>query len=594
MGYNLNRYYRDNDFNYINDIVYSIERNIIDASEKNHSESFYKLLDFHIYELKNKSIYKSKRIYAKAVSSYIYIYPQLHYFKKDFIEQIFRSLIMDVNRSVSHRIEVDPEYHDLPYLGVLNILKLTLESDDADSFNNAIKIIEEDISFTGQNHPSFLNFITVLLTWIYYLKLNNSISYEKYDINYLEDKLDSTSYDNINFINNFFELFGKIEDNGLWAVADWQLEKPQLDEDFTATLSPNKWLPQGLAILLLKFDHLINSRAKDIELDERFIFIYDDLKKTLDKIDPNNEPYLALFENHINNDDRSEIVNARKERILITLLQFKKEIEIRNYKTIGATPLSSEKIEDFRLGVGKLWEDNSMVLNILKALNKIDYAPEDENSSGVDLFKKLLRMRFAFTDGNYNRYVMGLHDFGSELARKIDDTFFKRFKPTKAVTKENIGKALLKFIKRSENIGDIVIFANWEIIRNLNGITYNHKGSQSISNLKFNEVPIVNHYSEHKDFVMVIDFSKIRAAIYTNDNPNMYKNQLLVEVTESPREAVTPKDILIWNRNDGYKYDENEVDIIQSNHVNVKVELKYQMTNLDEARYLKIALPQRA
>lgn len=59
MRFSLHRYYNTIPFNYVNEIFRTVSRDIVIASEKNNLESFNKLLDFLIYNLKSKSFNKS-------------------------------------------------------------------------------------------------------------------------------------------------------------------------------------------------------------------------------------------------------------------------------------------------------------------------------------------------------------------------------------------------------------------------------------------------------------------------------------------------------------------------------------------------------
>lgn len=595
MRLGLNRFYDTISFNYINEIFNTIYRDIIIASEKEHLESFNTLLDFLIYNLKGQSFNRSKEAFSKSVTMFIYILPKLSpNYKKIFVERVFSSLITNISISNDHE-NIDEKYIELSYLPAINIFKLILQDDDYELFNLAANQFNDTI-FRIENKKDrgnlFFCFNTVLLSWIYFLNNSKSITFEKYDIGYFEKNLENISYEhNFVFLNHFFELFDKIENDGFWAISDWEIKEPPMNKAYFA-LSPHNWLPYSLSIILLKFDHLINlnDNISNIKLNRQFRFIYDDIKKILDNITLEKEEYRGLlFFNSISpSQDLNKELNFKKDKILNVFSFLKKEIEIDYYRKIQEIPLSNNKIEEFRKNVGKLWEDNSVILNILKDLNNIEYIPNIEEVKGYGFFQRLLKMKFAFIDGELYQDVIGLSGFGSQLARSIDETFFNRLINIEKTFTQNIKKSVNAFIEKSANKNNIVIFANWRNTEKLEDITYEHNSENSLFNKKFNGIPIVNQFSKFKDSILVIDFSLIKVLIYTSDSPNWYKNQLLVEITESQKDDITENIIKEWSENDGYKYNEEEVDILESNNVNAKILLKYEFIIPEEAKYLII------
>ena len=593
MRFNLHKNYDTIPFNYVNEIFSTVSRDIIVASEKDFLESFNKLLDFLIYNLKSKSFNRSVNAFSKSVTTFIYIFPNLSpNYKKIFVERVFDSLITNICLSNDYK-NIDKQYIELSYLPLINIFKLILQDDDYELFNVAINKFKDSI-FRIENKEDrgnlFFYFITTLLGWIYFLKNTKSITYEKYDINYLEQNLENISYDfNFTFLNHFFELFDKIENEGLWAVSEWEIKEPPMNRAYAA-LSPHNWLPYSLTIILLKFEHLINLNddLSEIKLSQRFKFIYDDIKKILDNVTVENEEYKNFIFNNISNQDLNTELSFKKEKILNVFSFLKKEIEIDYYKKIKEIPLSKEKIDEFRANVGKLWEENTLILNILKKLGNIDYVPNIEEVNGYGFFQRLLKMKFAFIDGELYQNIFGLSDFGSHLARSIDNRFFNSLKNDKIVSTDNIKETVQNFINKTDNKSNIVIFANWSNADKLENITYEHNSKNSIFNKKFEGIPIVHQFSKYKDSIIVIDFTLIKAIVYTSDNPNWYKNQLLVEITESQKDDITDNVIKEWNEKDGYEYSEKEVDILESNNVNAKILLKYEFIIPDESRYIII------
>ena len=351
MKYSLNKYYDTISLNYIDEIYKTIHNDIIIASEKNLPESFNQLLDFLVNKLTSKSFNQSIRAYSKSVSLFVYIYPKLSpQYKRVFLEKTFGPLISNIHFANSYE-HIDNKYIELSYLPLINVFKIILEDDDYEAFNLAKDKFTKTLFKieNKSNNNLFFNFNIVLLSWIYFLSDKKSISYEKYELNYFEKNLQNLSHsNNFNFFNHFFDLFDEIEKNGLWVVSDWELSEPPTNEFYSA-LTPHNWLPYSLTIILMKYDNLINFKTNfgEIKLNDKFKFISDDIKKTLDSITEESfisKKVLANNYTKITND----YLNFKKEKILNLFSYLKKEIEIDYYKKIKGIPLSEEKINEFR------------------------------------------------------------------------------------------------------------------------------------------------------------------------------------------------------------------------------------------------------
>lgn len=395
---------------------------------------------------------------------------------------------------------------------------------------------------------------------------------------------------NFIFLNHFFTLFDKIEQEGLWAVSEWEIKEPPMNQAYIA-LSVHSWLTYGLTVILLKYQHLINlnQNLAKINLNQRFKFLFDDIKKILDSINIEDQDNKNYINSNLINHNYDEEFIFRKEKILNIFSFLKKEIEIDYYKKIREIPLSSEKVEEFRNNVGKLWEQNCLTINLLKHFDKVEYIPNVEDVLGYGFFQRLLKMKFAFIEGELYQNVFGLSDFGSKLARNIDTTFFNRLNKNIVVSANNERDIVSNFIKKIENKNNLVIFANWRNADKLGNIIYNNENQNSILNRTFNGIPVLNQFSKSKDDILIIDFSLVKVQIYTSDNPNWYKKQLLVEITESQKDDLTENLLKEWNEKDGYNYNIDEVDILESNNVNAKILLKYNFVIPEETKYLIIS-----
>ncbi|MGN7863514.1 hypothetical protein [Chryseobacterium sp. 22458] len=593
MNYNLNKYYDTVSFNYINEIFSSIFRDIVLASEKDHQQSFDRLLNFLLYTLQSKSFNKSGNAFSKSVSLCVSIFPYLSTkYKTLLIQRMFESLVSKISFSNDYD-SIDKKYLELSYLPIINILKLILHDDDSELFNIAVSQFKQSL-FKIENKEDrenfFFYFNTTLLSWIYFLKHHNSITFKNYNISYFEKNLENRTYDyGFNFLNHFFDLFDKIENNNLWAVKEWEIKETPVNQFYSA-LTPNTWLTYGLTIILFKFEHIINVNddLSEIKIRQRFKFIGDDIKDILDKITLEKDEYKNLIFNSIVNQDPETTLNFKKEKILNVFSFLKKQVEIDYFKKIKEIPLSKEKIDEFRNNVGKLWEENMIILDILKSLGNLEFLPNDEEVKGYGFFQKLLKMKFAFIDGEHYQGIIGLNDFGGHLARSIDSSFFELLHDDKLIKTDNIKEIVLNFIENTGDKSNVVIFANWRNADKLQDLTYEHNIKRPLFSKKFNGIPVIHQFWKFKDHILVVDFSLIKGQIFTSENPNWYKNQLLIEVTESQKGDITNNIINEWSEKDGYHYNEDEIDILESNNVNAKIILKYEFVIPDDARYIII------
>ncbi|AYN00244.1 hypothetical protein [Chryseobacterium sp. 3008163] len=184
-----------------------------------------------------------------------------------------------------------------------------------------------------------------------------------------------------------------------------------------------------------------------------------------------------------------------------------------------------------------------------------------------------MKSKFAFIDGENFQEIGGLSSFGTQLARVVDTQFFKEaLQISKAVQVENISQSIRDFIDKVQDRSKIVIFAGIHSQRKLEDVKYSNSGILPYSYNTFYNIPIINSFN--KNHIFVIDFNKVKVNIYTSNSKKWYNGQLLVDITEYQKEIITNDIITKWNENDGYDYNIEEIDILESNNVNMKILFK--------------------
>ncbi|TFD91936.1 hypothetical protein E2605_19045 [Dysgonomonas capnocytophagoides] len=561
---------------YIDRVLSSTYRNIIVASEKDNRESFDKLLDFALYKLALGALNKSKEVFSESVLYFARIYPSIAPKYRDvFMEKWIISFTTQISLSK------DVYYTDKIYHTLISQIKKILETNDHVLFDKVLKTLEEHwIWLKDDDNPEkskcLFSFLAILLCWIYFLKFQGKISLEQYHLNFIETSFEEVS-SNFNFINAFYSLYDAI-DLGLWGVDRWEIEEPPMGVAYWA-LMPSHWMPIGLVLILLKYNYtLIPNDYGNIELKNRFKYELDSIKPILDKIKIENKEYIDFIFGNVSQskEELESQLNYRKEKVIDVFTYLKKEMEISEYKKIKAIPLSAKKIETFRNKVGHLWEENSVVINLLKNFHRVNYLQNIEDKNGYGYFETIKKAKFAFIDGDYYQEIHGLDHYGGNLARSVDNRFFKEVLGLKkSIHCDDIDVCIGDFIDKLEDTSNILIFANWHSLDSSKNISLGRLSELPHSNKYYSynniKVPIVNPFSNYDSYIFILDFSNIEVDVYQNDTEKWYKKELLVDVTEYQKEDITDSKIKEWTLNDGYDYTSAEVDILESNNINIKV-----------------------
>ncbi|HAT4001768.1 TPA: hypothetical protein I9Y90_003318 [Elizabethkingia anophelis] len=579
MNWGLIRYSDTISFDYINDIFSSIKKNIVIAAINNNKESFNELLDFIISTFIIKSFNRSEKAFSKSVILLVEIYPKLpDAFKEIFIKRSVSTLSLTINVTNSSE-DIENTYLDLSYLSMINLLKIILEDNNYTSFNTVIKVINENTLNVLFKDKYLFNFRVSLLSWIYFLKSQNKISYESYDLFYFENYFDDLYLElQGDFITNFYKLYEEIE-KGLWAMNEWEISAPPENVAYFA-LMPSEWLRFGLVVILLKYDSLINTTENysKISLNPIFKYQFESIKKQIDLIIQNEQLTSLIFSQNIkDNKELKEELNYKKDKIIDLFSYLKNRAEIEEYKIIKTIPLSQSKIDQFRESVGKRWEENTVIISILNFFDKINYLEDIEEKKFFGYFVTLTKSKFAFIDGEKFQEILGLNSYGNNLARDLDNQFFSNIlqlcSPIEFINTEFLNMSISNFVDSIDDKNKIVIFANSNF-RDFFNLEYSNEKSIPFSHYSLNNIPIVNSFNKYKDFIFVVNFNDIEINIYRNDSNKWYNNQLFVDVTEFQNEVITSNKVSEWSIRDGYEYNKEEIDVLESNNVDIKILFK--------------------
>ena len=580
-------------FDYIEEIFLSINRNLVTASEKDNPEAFKELLDFVLYTLISKSFNSSLSSYSRAVTSLITTYPRLQpKYKEIFIERVSESLVTKIY--FANKLDTSDEYISLTFQSIIHIIKRILEEDNPDLFNVFFKSSQNSLfklDIRNNKNDYLFKFVTILICWFYFLKFTNKIADSKYNTTLIENIFLQISTDNNNhFVDRFYKLYNEI-DQGFWYIHNWEISEPPVNVVYTA-LMPSHWLPFSLVLILLKNIHLVNiGNIDNIELNSKFKFQLDDVTKILDTITIDSVSHLEfIFPKRINEENLQDQLNYRKEKIKELFSTLKRKAEIEHYEKIRAIPLSDIRIEEFRKEIGENLQNNTVVINLLKKFDKVNYKKNIEEKNAYGFFHTLQKGKFAFIDDENYQQIYGLSNFGNELARSLDNLFFSEILDNvEPFELENLNEFLNKYFSRKKKLNYTVIFGDWRLNNILKNVKY-ESGDAGISSATYNQIPVVNSYNNYDNLIFIVDFENVEADIYTSESTKWYKKEVLVDVTEYQKEEITANRIKEWKEKDKLDYSEEDVDILESNNVNIKVLYKcdYKFKNFKNVKVLSI------
>ncbi|WP_165045649.1 hypothetical protein [Dysgonomonas sp. ZJ709] len=354
----------------------------------------------------------------------------------------------------------------------------------------------------------------------------------------------------------------------------------------------------SFVLILLKYnDDIIPDDYSCIELNNSFKYELNDIKQNLDRITIEDKEYIDFIFGKENEGQESQL-NMRKEKIIDLFSYLKKRAEIDEFNIIKDIPLSENKINDFREKVGSLWEKNNVIINIIKHFGRERNLPNDNKGNAFGYFRTLEKGRFAFIDGDYHKNIHGLETYGVNLARSIDYLFFEKIldiaEPTTCNGDVDIHIHIEEFIDKSPDKSNIVIFTNWRSHQRLAKVKVAENEKFPHSNFCYSyydtPIPIVNSFSDYQDYIFIVDFKDVAIDIFFSDSPKYYKQELFVDVIEYQIGVITTNTIQEWSQKDGNEYTASEIEVLESNNINIKILCKFEFKFEDSLNFLVIKI----
>lgn len=580
-----------NSISYIDKILDGLKNNLIESSNKNDEKNFSQILLF-FRDQAFDSLINNSLVYTQIINvpAEIYAYLSREYKRK--VIELFTIRFAENISFISFYESYDSKYLEITYWGLLQLIKKIFDENDYESFNLIFEKMRESgsLDFGKRSDLEYYHhaFFFSVTSWGFYLHQNNMINFLNYDFTYLEEPIESDLYDNREKIVNNFYRFEREAEKGILEVNNWEFIKPQFGAYFA--LTSHTWLNFGFLIILLKYDILnYGIKIENIDLNDRFKFIIDDVKTNLNLVKTNFGKWSPIIAFNLYDKTFEEIFDFKEEKINNLYTELNKRQEILKYTAISQIPLSTSKIEEFKQRVGNLWDKNSFIPTILKFYETVNYKPNKKTKDGFGFFQNILKMRFAFIDGEYYQSVYGLTDFGAKVANSVNEYFFNELLKIKETKKAlNLKNQIDTFLSGIKDHSKIVIFSNWKgnEILNYDGIVidYNNKKNIPFSNSSYKNIPIISNPA-YRNLVFIINLNDIKYNIYQDNN--WYKSELLIDVTEPKFDNIEneSENEENWKRRDGVTYSKEEILTLEKNAIHIKILFKFDLKILKKKSF---------
>lgn len=556
---------------FLDNIISHLSKNLIESARIYNEKIFVKILLTIRDELLNGAISKSVHNYERFILIPSQVYPVVSAYYRKVLIEIFTIRFTENISIINYQENVDLIYVEKTYLGLTNLIKNILDENDISNFELLSENLKQLSNFSFREGKDALkyhySFVLITLCWIYYLYQNNKIDMKEYNLSYFENSI-SNAYEDKELIINTFYSFREDLRKDFFGIDRWEINKPPVGEAYFALMS-HTWMNFGFTLILLKFD--IVFYQIDISLihkNNQFKFALNEIIENINIIELSKEKWsITDYE-------------KRKDKIVQFYGILKKREEIDYYAKVSNISLSETKIEEFKNNVGKLWDNNAVIPQLLKHYNRINYKENIFEKDGFGFFRTLLKSRFAFIDGNEYQSIIGLTTFGAKTAREINNLFFRSLIAQKEIVQtKNLQVDVEIFLSKLKDKSKVVIFSDWKGVNELKtgNITYNQKGSKiPFSSSAYFNIPIINIY-DFSNYLFIVDLNCIDYIIYQKNE--WYNNELLVEVREPNFEDIMEEVKKKENyKEDDLEYTNEELEILEKNSVYIKVLFKNDMS----------------
>jgi phosphatidylglycerophosphate synthase len=365
---------------------------------------------------------------------------------------------------------------------------------------------------------------------------------------------------------------------------------------------PYEWLNDGIILLLIKFNYLLNQDYKgndsNLKVFKDFVHVF---KRICEKIDREFEKWKIVFSQASKNEITHEVIKERIQKIKMKFYDLKKRYESYENKMIIENELDNTKVNSFINYLGLNWLSSSLLHQLFINYKCINIVDKTSDKLQNEYFLENSRTQFIKETQEENYFY---RTFGIDFGEKEDNFIFKKILTPKEKTSiKNLSNAIDIFISKLEkeefkpNIIIISRYIKSINLETLEGKNFDDSFDERFDKMnishhgKYRDIPIVYTYSRiFRNMILVADFNS-SFSLNIIENNEWYKNQLNVslnEVSSTKAEDIYKSNPQKWDKNeDGVEisYSESIEKIMTSLIINLELSFDFEIKN-NKAFYL--------
>ncbi len=419
--------------------------------------------------------------------------------------------------------------------------KSLLEFEVSDNSKERIEEINKEIIEEKKSEIYRLYLVLGIKYWLLYLfSVNN---YKKRDVLKFINRISTPNVEAKEILKAIlFVRSGSAQWHFEWHSWDYVERKEWV---LYSPPNPHDWMTMGFLIdqistdrFYLNLNELTAEEIKDVQ------FLYNDLEKyseILIKDFPKWKDVLKVK-------DEADL-KTKTENILSLFAIVKRKSSQEREKNIADTPISVEKISEFKKTIGNAWIDQAQIHKIFKNFgNAVDVTAEDIKLLHIGQRTFFDKAKMMFIDGQHHNIIYGIDRIGGEIGRWEDDTFFSSILKAKEATKisgSDMLDLLEKSIKLLTDVGvvptlilmspeysykDENLLKSSRFLRSTNLIKQDDLSLRTIGS--FDKIPIYTSFSNLLDNRLVVCDFKNAFQMRYKTNENWFNNEMTIDVHE--------------------------------------------------------------
>ncbi len=315
----------------------------------------------------------------------------------------------------------------------------------------------------------------------------------------------------------------------------------------------NNWMTLGFFVDQLRGNRIyINLNQIDNEELHQAIFLYEELKGYATYFQENFDRWKSMLKVK----SEPELKSKCDELLSIYAVLKRKSIEDKE-KAIANTPLSKQRIDEFKDQIGKAWESNAAIHSLFKTRGNAEHITNDEiklkNVGQRTFFEKA---KIMFIESEFYQSIGGIERMGGEIGRWENNGFFALLfkegynKETGPKVIEVLEKSLKAFDRKRLQVDMILLapefsYTDTEFINDERFVLKTKvKAVGDLGKFHLGYFDTIPLYTSHSDFlkntILVCNFKSAFKMRYKT-SPNWFDQELNVDVKAITNEEALKK-----------------------------------------------------